>query len=162
MKGTFGFLAIGFARNVIIFGVDVSSSPHIGNKKKDFLILGKRLTKGLKYRLTAEKMFSINFTEHNKKLCLSLHYNGANSYLFVNGTEIIKFKAKVSEIVATALRLGNVSKDFSKDNMKKTGFYGYVYDFSVDYDAIAVNDILDIHKYLMKKHEINRYLDFWS
>ena len=86
-----------------------------------------------------------------KKFCLSLHYNGANSYLFVNGTEIIKFKAKYSEIVATPLCLGNISKDFYADNMKKTGLNGYVYDFSVDYDAIAVDEILDIHKYLMKK-----------
>ena len=86
-----------------------------------------------------------------KKFCLSLHYNGANSYLFVNGTEIIKFKAKYSEIVATPLCLGNISKDFYADNMKKTGLNGYVNDFSVDYDAIAVDEILDIHKYLMKK-----------
>ena len=83
-----------------------------------------------------------------------MHYNRANNYLFVNGTEIIKFKAKGSEIVANPLCLGNISKDFSVDNMKKTGLNGYVYDFSVDYDAIAVNDILDIHKYLMKKNEI--------
>ena len=83
-----------------------------------------------------------------------MHYNRANSYLFVNGTEIIKFKAKDCEIVANPLCLGNISKDFSVDNMKKTGLNGYVYDFSVDYDAIAVNDILDIHKYLMKKNEI--------
>ena len=55
----------------------------------------------------------------NKKNCLSLHYNGANSYLFVNGTEIHKFKAKDSEIVASPLCLGNISKDFSVDNMKK-------------------------------------------
>ena len=78
-------------------------------------------------------------------------YNGANSYLFVNGTEIIKFKAKDSEIVAYPLCLGNISKDFSVDNMKKTGLNGYVYDFSVDYNAILVADILDIHKCLMKK-----------
>ena len=64
-------------------------------------------------------MYSINFTEHNKKFCLSLHYNGANSYLFVNGKEIHKFKAKDSEIVATPLCLGNISKDWSVDNMKK-------------------------------------------
>ena len=70
-----------------------------------------------------------------------MHYNGANSYLFVNVTEIYKFKAKNSEIVANPLRLRNTSKDWSLDNMKKTGFTGYVYDFSVDYDAIAVNDI---------------------
>ena len=81
-------------------------------------------------------------------------YNGADSYLFVNGTEIVKFKAKDSEIEATPLCLANVSKYFSKDDMKRTGFYGYVYNFSVDYDATAVNDILDIHKYLMKKRDI--------
>ena len=113
--------------------------------KKDILILGKDTTQGLKHALSAEKMYSINFTENNKKFCLSLHYNGANSYLFVNGTEIIKFKAKDSEIVATPLCLGNISKDWSVDNMKKTGFNGYVYDFSDDYNAIAVDDILDIH-----------------
>ena len=86
-----------------------------------------------------------------KKFCLNLHYNGANSCLFVNGTEIIKFKAKDSETVATPLWLGNITKDWSIDNMKRTGFNDYVYNFSVDYGAIAVNDILDIHKYLMKK-----------
>ena len=64
-------------------------------------------------------MYSINFTEHNKKFSLSLPYNGANNYLFVNGTEIHKFKAKDSEIVATPLCLGNISKDWSLDNMKK-------------------------------------------
>ena len=83
---------------------------------------------------------------------MSLHYNGANSYLFVNGIEIIKFKAKDSEIAAIPLCLGNISKDFSVDNIKKTGLNGYVYGFSVDYDAIAVNDILDTHKYLTKKN----------
>ena len=89
-----------------------------------------------------------------KKFCSSLHYNGANSYLFINGIEIYKFKAKDSEIVATPLILGNISKDWSVDNMQKTVFTGYVYNFSVDYDAITVDDILDIHKYLMKKDNI--------
>ena len=89
-----------------------------------------------------------------RKFSLSLHYNGANSYLFVNGTEIYKFKAKDSEIVATQLCLENISKDWSVDNMKKAGFIGYVYDFSVDYDAIAVDYIKDIDKYLMKKNNI--------
>ena len=84
---------------------------------------------------------------------MSLLYNGANSYLFVNGTNIYKFKAKDSEIVATPLCIGNISKDWSLDNMKK-GFNGYVYDFSVDYDATDVDDIKDIHKYLMKKNNI--------
>ena len=76
--------------------------------------------------------------------------------MFVNGTEIQKFKAKDSEIVTSPLCLGNISKDWSADNMKKIGFTGYVYDFSVDYDAIAVDDIKDIHKYLMKKNNIVR------
>ena len=61
-----------------------------------------------------------------------MHYDGANSYLFVIGTEIHKFKAKDSEFVATPLCIGNIPKDFSVDNMKKTRFYGYVYDYSVD------------------------------
>ena len=81
---------------------------------------------------------------------MSLHYNGGN-YLFVNGTEIYKFKAKDCKIVASPLCLGNISKDWSIDNMKRTGFTGYIYDFIADYEAIAVDDIKDIHKYLMKK-----------
>ena len=83
-----------------------------------------------------------------------MHCNGTNSYLFVNGTEIYRFKAKDCEIVATPLYLGNISKEWSTDKMKETGFNGYVYDFSVDYDSIAVDDIKDIHKYLMKKNNI--------
>ena len=79
--------------------------------------------------LTAEKMYSINLTVTNKRFCLSLHYNGRNSCLFVNGTEIYKFKAKDSD------------QYWSIDNIKKTGFSCYVYDFSVDYEAIAVDDI---------------------
>ena len=65
---------------------------------------------------------------------------GPNSYLFVDGTEIIKYKAKDSEIVASPLCLGNMSKELSLDNMKKTGLNGYFYDFSVDYNATAVAD----------------------
>ena len=85
---------------------------------------------------------------------LSLHYNRANSYLFVNGTEIYKFKAKDSEIVASPLCLGNISKDWSTDNMKRTGFNGYLHDFSVDYNATSVDDIKNIHRYLMKKNNM--------
>ena len=71
--------------------------------------------------------------------------------MFVNGTETYKFHAKDSEIIATPLCLGNISKDWSADNMKETGFNRYIYDFSVDYDASGVDDIVDIHKYLLKK-----------
>ena len=111
-------------------------------------------------------MYSTNFTKENTKFCLSLHYNGADSYLFVNGKEIVKFKAKDSEITPYPLCLGKISKDWSIDNIKKTSLQGYVYDlsvtslqgyvydFSVDYDAISVSDILDIHKHLMEKNKI--------
>ena len=143
------------AQNVIIFGVDMSSSLPVDNKKKDILILGEGPTKRLDgTTLNAEKKYSVDFTVSVRKFCLSLHYNRANSYLFVNGTEIIKFKAKDSEILATPLNLGNIWKDFSEETMRKTGLYGYVYDFSVDYDAIAVDNLEDIHKYLTKKNGI--------
>ena len=97
-------------------------------------------------------MYSIIFVERNKKFWLSLHYNEANSYLFANVKEIHKFKH--SKIVATPLRLGNISKDWTVDNMKKPGLNGYVYDFSVGYSNTAVDDILDIHNYFMKKNDI--------
>ena len=125
-KTVFSFPGSGFGQNVKIFGVDMSSSIHIDNKKKDILILGKGPTQGLEHTLAAEKMYLINFTVTKNKFCLSLHYNGANSYLFVNGTEIYKFKAKDSENVATPLCLGNISKDWAADNVKKTGFNDYV------------------------------------
>ena len=102
----------------------MSSSMKIDNRKKDILILGKCPTQGLEHTLSAEKICSINFTELNKQFCLSLHYNSASSYLFVNGKKIHKFKAKDSEIVATSLCLGNI---------QKTGLNRYIYDFSVDY-----------------------------
>ena len=131
----------------------MNSSIHVDNKGKDILILGKGPTQGLgEHSLTAEKMCSINFSKNNTKFCWSLHYNGANCYLFVNGTEIIKFKAKDSNIVARPLCLGNISKDWLADNMRKSSFTGYVYDFSVGYNAIDVDDIKDIHRYLMKKN----------
>ena len=132
----------------------MSSSPHIDNKKKDILVLGRGPTQGLEHTLTAEKMYSINFAATKKKFCLILHYNGANSYLFINDTEIYKSKAKDSEIVARPLCLGNISKDWLIDNINRTGFTGYVYDFSIDYDPISVSDIKDIHKYLMKKNNM--------
>ena len=104
----------------------MTSSAHMDNKKKDILVLGKGPTQWLEYTLAAEKMYSINFTV-TIYICffyLSLHYNRANSYLLVNGREIYKFKAKDSEIVAAPLCLRSISKDWSVDNIKKTGFSG--------------------------------------
>ena len=88
----------------------MSSSTKIDNKKKDILIFGKGPIPLLKHTLSAEKMYSINFTEHNKRFCLSFHYDGGNSYMFVNGEETNKFKVKDSEIVVTPLCLGNIFK----------------------------------------------------
>ena len=87
--GFFSHLSGGSGKNVIIFGVDMISSTKIDNKGKDILILWKGPTQGLgKHSLSAEKMYSIDFTKVNTTFCLSLHYNRANSYLVVNGTEI--------------------------------------------------------------------------
>ena len=126
----------------------MSSSVRVDNTKKDILIFGKGPTQGQgsEHTLTSEKMYSINFTVTRKTFCLSLHYNRANSHLFVNGAGIRKFKAKDSEIVATPLCLGNISKDWSIDNMKKTELNGYVYNFNVDFDATAVKTLGFIKK----------------
>ena len=104
-------------------------------------------------------MYPINFIVTTKKFCSSLHYNGASSYLFVNGKEIVKFKAKDSEIVASPICLGNISKGWSAVNMKKTGLNGYVYKFS--FDHMDLNKPVDItksmpiiHKYFMLKYDI--------
>ena len=100
----------------------MSSSTKIDIRKKNILILGKGSTQELEHTLTAEKMYSINFSRWYTKVCLSLHYNGSNSYLFVNGNEIHKFKAKDSEIVATSVCLWTISKGWTVDNMKKLDF----------------------------------------
>ena len=158
-KGSFSFPGGGYGQNVIIFGADMNSSRHVDNKGKDISILGIGPTHGLgEHSLTAEKMYSINFTVTKKRFCLSLQYNGANSYLFVNGKEIMKFEAKDSEIVASPLCLGNISKDWSTDNMKKTGLNGYLYEFNVGYKALNNTNLTKtkpfVHKYLMAKCNI--------
>ena len=96
----------------------------------------------------------LTLLKKNTKFCLSLHHNGANSYLFINGTKIIKVKAEDSEILAYSLCLGNISKNWLHDNLKETGFNAYIYDFSADYNAIDVDNIKNIHKYLMKNNGI--------
>ena len=124
-KGEFSF-GNEFGRNCIILEADMSSSVHAYNKTKNILVLGKDFVQELdNTTIYVEKLYSINFTEISKKFCFSLHYIWSK-HLFANGTEIHKFKAKNSEIVVTPLCLGNISKDFSVDNVKKTGFNGYV------------------------------------
>ena len=132
-------------KNGIIFGADMNSSVHVDNKGKDILIYGKGPTQRLDdTTLTAEAKYSINFTQSNRRFCSSLHYNGSNSVLFVNATKICQFKAKDSEI----------KNDFTAINMKKTRLNGYVYEFSLGYNTIDTSNIINIHKYLMKKHDI--------
>ena len=151
-RGSVSLPSRGYGRNVIIFGADLSSSSHANNKTRSILVLGKDFIQGIGGTTSyAEKMYSTNVTADNKTFCLSLHYNGDNSYLFANGKEIINFKAKDSEIVPYPLCLGSISKDFTVPYILKTGLNGYIYDFSVDYWAIANDKILHIHNYLMKK-----------
>ena len=94
----------GMAKNIIIFGVDLSNSVHATNKVQNILILGHGLTQKVNNTtIYAEKIYSPNFSAENKIFCLSLHYNGDKIYLFVNGKEVTKFKGKKSEIKANQL-----------------------------------------------------------
>ena len=129
----------GVARNIIIFGVNTSNSVHVTNKTQNILILGHGLIQEVNITtIYAEKMYSPNFGAENKIFCLSLHYNGDNSYLFVNGKEVTKFKAKKSEIKVNQLTLGSISTsaNLSSSDIEDSKLYGNVYDFSVDYSAI--------------------------
>ena len=134
----------------------MSNSRYKTNKTQSVLILGHGLTQKINdTTIYAEKMYSPNFTVDNKICCLSLHYNGDNSYLFVNGKEVTKFKAKNSELIKHSMCLGSFSYDFYTQNkIKYVRLYGNVYDFSIDYSAITNDEILHIDKYLMKKNNI--------
>ena len=150
-KGTFSHPSGGFGRNVLIFGADVSLSAHANNKKRTILVLNEGIIQIPSTTLYAEEMYSVSFTENNKKFCLSLHYNGDNSYLFVNSIKIIKFKEKGSRFVTNPLCLGDASRETTANSINETCLYGHVFDCSVNYRPVAIIDILDIRKYLMKK-----------
>ena len=119
------------------------SSVHVDNKEKDILSLDEGPTQGSKH--------PINFTRSEKRFVLRLHYNGSNSFLFVNATNVYHFKAKDSEIKDYSLCIGNVSKEFTFNNVKKTALKGVVTYFFVDFNPIDNNDIIDIHKYSTEK-----------
>ena len=142
------------ARNVITFGVDMSFSKHGNNKANNIYVMVKDyFTKINDTTICAEKMFYRNFTEPGKKFILSLHDNGDNSYLFVNGTEELKSKTKSDQIINKNLCLGNLSRYWTKDQPAKTSLYGNIYDFVLDYKAIVeTTTIYDMHRYLMTKH----------
>ena len=153
--GSFAHPDGGDDKNVIIFGADLGNSRHATNKTQSVLILGDGLTqKIIDTTIYAEKMHSPNFTVDNKIFRLSLHYNGDHSYLFVNGKEVTKFKAKNFELIKYPMCLGGLSKDYNKSCQKDTGLYGNVYEFSISYSATTNDEILDINKYLMKKNYI--------
>ena len=160
-SGTFGHSEGGTARNVTIFGVDMSI--HASNKTKDFLVLGKGLIQLIENTtIYSEKTYSPNFSAENKIFVLSLHYNGDNSFLFVNGQKITQFKAKddvfnnARALTLRALTIpaypSGANNHLSPKNVNDTKLYGNVYDFSLDYSPISNKNILKIHKYLMKKN----------
>ena len=104
----------------------------------------------------AEKNFYRNFTDFGKNFILSLHYNGDNSYLFVNGRQELKFKAKTDQLVKEKLCIENLSDQWTTSESEKTGVYGKIYDFVVDYEKISgVKAIYDMLRYLITKHNIN-------
>ena len=141
--------------NVLMFGVYENSVIHSNNKANNIFIMCDGFVQGINdTTLYTEKIYSQNFTAVNKKIVLSLHYNGDNSYLFVNGKQELKFKAKDDQIVKEILCLGNISGDWTAANAKKTGLWGEIYDFAVDYTSTNIGNIYNVHRYLMKKHNI--------
>ena len=153
--GTFTSGNITNGRNVLIFYADMSFSSHFTNKANNIYVLGKDFVRINDTTLYAEKIYKTNFTGPNKKIVLSLHYNFSNSYLFVNGTQELKFKSKADQILKKKICVGNLSSDWTTTNSEKTGLYGIIYDFVVDYQGInGVKQIYDMHRYLMTKHSI--------
>ena len=137
-------------KNTIIFGADMGLSVDLVNKNIDIIVLGEAPTQELdNSALPTEAEYPINFPQSRKRFVLTVHDNGSNSFLFVNATKTYQFKAKDSEIKDYTLRSGNISKGFTVNDMKKSGLKGGVKFFSVDFNPIDTNAILDVHKYLM-------------
>ena len=162
-SGTFDHPEGDTAGNVLIFGVDMSGSVHASNKTQYFLVLRRGLIQLIENTtIHAEETYSPNFSAENKIFVLSLHYNGDNSFLFVNGQNFTQFKAKDSVFNnARVLTLGaltvpvypsGANNRLSPKTTNDAKLYGNVYDFSVDYSPISSKNILKIHKYLMKKN----------
>ena len=142
--------------NVIIFGADMSFSAHATNRANNIYVMGDGLIQGINdTTIYVEKNYYRSVTDPGKKYLLSLHYNGDNSYLFVNGRQDLKFKCKTDQLVKEKLCIGNLSDQWTASESEKTRLYGNIYDFLVDYRAIVgVGPIYDMHRYLMTKHSI--------
>ena len=140
--GTFSKGGINNGRNVLIFGVHENSLVHANNKANNIYVMADLFVQGINdTTLYAEKIYSQNFTAANKKFVLSSHYNGDDSYLFVNGKRELKFKTKDDQIVKEILCLGNISDDWTAANSQKTRFWGEIYDFAVDCTSNNIDDI---------------------
>ena len=152
-----GFAHTANARNVLIFGVDMSSSVHATNRANHIYVKGKEFVQAVNdTTIYTEKSFYRNFTDPVKKFMLSLHYNDNNSYSFVNGKQELKFKCKTDQLVKEKLCIGNLSDQWTTSESEKIGLYGNIDDFVVDYDKIVgVKAIYDLHRYLMTKHNIS-------
>ena len=135
----------------------MSFSVHATNRANNIYVMGTGLTQGIHdTKIYAEQNFYRNFTDFGKKNMLSLHYNGADSYLFVNGRQELKFKCKTVQLVKETLCVGNLSDQWTTSESEKTGVYGKIYDFLVDYEQIVgVKTIYNMHRYLMTKHNIS-------
>ena len=129
------------SRNVSIFGADLGFSVHATNRAINIYLMGTGLTQGINDNtIYAEKNFYRKFTDFGKKFMLSLHYDGDDSYLFVNGRQELKVK----------------KNQWTTSESEKTGEYGKIYDFVVDYEQIVrVKTIYDMHRYLMTEHNIS-------
>ena len=109
-----GFAHTTNARNVLIFGVDMSFSVHATNRANHIYGMGKEFVQGINdTTIYAEKSFYRNFADPGKKIILSLHYNGNNSHLFVNGRQELKFKCKTDQLVKEKLCIGNLSDQWT-------------------------------------------------
>ena len=146
---------INIGRNVIIFGVHENSVIHSNNMVYN-MVNNNGFVQGINdTTLYAEKICSQNFTQPSKKFVLSLHYNGGESYLLVNGKKELKCKCKTENLVKEKLCLGNLSDQWTTSESEKTGLYGNIYDFVVDYEQVVeVEPIYDFHRFLMIKHNI--------
>ena len=152
-----GFTHTTDARNVLIFGADMTFNVHATNRANAIYLMGTGLTQSINdTTIYAEKNFYRNFTDFGKRLMLSLHYNDDDSYLFINDRQELKFKDKTDQLVKEKLCIGNLSDQWTTRESEKTGLYGKIYHFVVDYEKISgVKAIYDMHRYLMTKHNIS-------
>ena len=155
--GSFSKGNISNGKNVLIFGVDESSLVYANNKANNIYVMDDLFVQGINDTTSyAEKIYSQNSTQPSKKFLLSLHYNCNDSYLFVNGKQELKFKAKDYQFLGEKLCVGNLSNDWTTSGSEKTGLYGNIYDFIVNYKKVTgVKAIYDMHRYLMTKHNIS-------